>query len=169
MEVPRLRVKLDLQLPAYTTATATRDPSHICDLYHSSRQCQILNPPGKARDWTYASWIRFLWAMTGTPFVVSFNEKKALNGVGQGNFSQLATSQWSDTFASRFLSDYSTFLRTESKSFLEFSPWCSGLRIRLQASSYSSDLTSSLGTSTCLGCGPKTTTKEKRKKKGIWL
>ena len=27
MEVPRLEVELELQLPAYTTATATRDPS----------------------------------------------------------------------------------------------------------------------------------------------
>ena len=43
MEVPRLGVKLKLQLPAYTTATATPDPSCICDLHHhSSQQCQIL-------------------------------------------------------------------------------------------------------------------------------
>ena len=38
MEVPRLGVKLDLQLPAYTTATATatQDQSHIFNLHHSS-------------------------------------------------------------------------------------------------------------------------------------
>ena len=35
-EVPRLGIESELQLPAYTTATATQDPSHICDLYHSS-------------------------------------------------------------------------------------------------------------------------------------
>ena len=29
MEVPRLGIELELQLPAYTTATATPDPSHI--------------------------------------------------------------------------------------------------------------------------------------------
>ena len=29
MEVPRLRVELELQLPAYTTATATQDPSRV--------------------------------------------------------------------------------------------------------------------------------------------
>ena len=52
MEVPGLGVKLELQLPAYTTATATPDPSHIFDLHHSSRQCQILNPLSKARDQT---------------------------------------------------------------------------------------------------------------------
>ena len=43
MEVPRLGVKFELQLPAYTTATATPDVSHICDLHHSSQQFQILN------------------------------------------------------------------------------------------------------------------------------
>ena len=31
MEVPRLGVELELQLPAYTTATATPDLSHVCD------------------------------------------------------------------------------------------------------------------------------------------
>ena len=41
-EVPRLGVKSDLQLPAYATATATLDPSHICDLRHSLRPRQIL-------------------------------------------------------------------------------------------------------------------------------
>jgi len=42
MEVPRLRVKSKLWLPAYATATATTDPSRVCDLHHSSRQDQIL-------------------------------------------------------------------------------------------------------------------------------
>ena len=41
MEVPKLVVELGLQQPAYTTATATQDPSLICDLYHSSWQCRI--------------------------------------------------------------------------------------------------------------------------------
>ena len=51
MEVPQLGVKLEeLQLPAYATATATPDPSHICDLCHSSQQRQILNPLSEARD-----------------------------------------------------------------------------------------------------------------------
>ena len=48
MEVPRLGV--ELELPAYTIAMP--DLSHVCDLHHSSRQHQILNPPIKARDWT---------------------------------------------------------------------------------------------------------------------
>ena len=37
MEVPRLGVKSELQLLAYTTATATLDPSRICDLCWSLR------------------------------------------------------------------------------------------------------------------------------------
>ena len=36
MEVPRLVVQLDIQLPAYGTDTAMQDPSRVCDLHHSS-------------------------------------------------------------------------------------------------------------------------------------
>ena len=43
MEVPRLGIKLELQLLAYTTATAMQDPSHVCNLPHSSQQCQIVD------------------------------------------------------------------------------------------------------------------------------
>ena len=50
MEDLRLGVQSELQLSAYITATATRDPSLICDLYHSSQQHWILNLRSKARD-----------------------------------------------------------------------------------------------------------------------
>ena len=50
IEVPRLRVKTELQLPAQTTATATQDLSCVCDLPHSSQQRRILNPRSKAMD-----------------------------------------------------------------------------------------------------------------------
>jgi len=50
MEVPRLGVKLELQLPAYTTGAATQDLSHVCNLLHRSQQHQILNPLNEARD-----------------------------------------------------------------------------------------------------------------------
>ena len=53
MEIPRLEVKLELQLLVYTTATAMPDLSYICDLHHSSQQCRILNPLSKARDRTH--------------------------------------------------------------------------------------------------------------------
>ena len=45
MEVPRLGVKSERQLPGYTAAAATPEPSHVCDRHHSSRQHQILNLP----------------------------------------------------------------------------------------------------------------------------
>ena len=53
MEVPRLGIKSELQLLAYTTATTMPDPSHICDLHHSSQQHWILNPLSRARDRTH--------------------------------------------------------------------------------------------------------------------
>ena len=37
MESPRLGVESELQVPAYTTATATWNPSRVCELHHSSR------------------------------------------------------------------------------------------------------------------------------------
>ena len=52
MEVPRLGLKSELQLQAYTAATAMQDLSLICDLHHRSQQSQILNPLSKARDQT---------------------------------------------------------------------------------------------------------------------
>ena len=50
MEVPRLGVKSELELLAYTTATAMQDPSCVCKLHHSSWKRRILNPLSKARD-----------------------------------------------------------------------------------------------------------------------
>jgi len=52
MEVPRLEAESELQLLAYTTAIATQDPIHICNLHHSSWQLQILNPLSEARNQT---------------------------------------------------------------------------------------------------------------------
>ena len=43
MEVPRLEPESKLQLPVYTAATATPDPSHIFQLHHSLQQRRILN------------------------------------------------------------------------------------------------------------------------------
>ena len=53
MEVPRIGVESELLLLAYTTATSTRDRSHICDLHHISEQCWILNPLSETRDRTH--------------------------------------------------------------------------------------------------------------------
>ena len=70
MEAPRLGVKLELQVPAYTTATALQDLSCICDLHRSSQQCRILNSLSKVRDQTQVlmdtSRVRYCCATTGT-------------------------------------------------------------------------------------------------------
>ena len=57
MEVPRLGVESELFPLAYTTATEMPDLRHICNLHHSSGQCQILNPLSKARIEPTSSWI----------------------------------------------------------------------------------------------------------------
>ena len=71
MEVPRLGVESELQLPAYTTGTATWDPSRVCNLYHSSRQHQIPDPLSEAMDRNHilmdTSRICFHCTTTGTP------------------------------------------------------------------------------------------------------
>ena len=78
MEVPRLRVELELQTPASTTATATWDPSRVSDLHCSSRQSQILNPRSEARGRTHIlmdpSCALYHWGMTGTPSFSFFIE-----------------------------------------------------------------------------------------------
>ena len=53
MEVPRLGAELELHLPAYTTATATLDLSHIFDLCCTLQQCRILNLLSEIRDRTH--------------------------------------------------------------------------------------------------------------------
>ena len=82
MEVPGLGVESELQPLAYTTATATTDPSHVCDLHHSSQQRRILNPVREARDRTrnpmVPSWIHFHCTTMGTPPLLKFSKQKFL-------------------------------------------------------------------------------------------
>ena len=104
MEVPRLGVELESQLPAYATATATQDLSFICNLHHSPWQCQILNPLSKARDQTSSSWmlVRFVSAepsqelrkqfLLGVPIVVQWLMNPARNHEVVGSIPGLA--QW---------------------------------------------------------------------------
>ena len=67
MEVPRLGVLSELQLPAYATATATSEPSLVCDLHHSSQQHWILNPQGSNPNLMVPSGIHFHCATMGNP------------------------------------------------------------------------------------------------------
>ena len=53
MEFPRLGVESELQWLAHATVTAAWDPSHTCNLCHSFRQHQILNPLREARGGTH--------------------------------------------------------------------------------------------------------------------
>ena len=95
MEVPRRGVKSELQLPPYATATAMPDPSHVCDLHHSSRQRRIPNPQSKDRDRTcilmdptwvviaepprkLEKWVLFFW--------VFLSENVTVSGGGGGIF-----------------------------------------------------------------------------------
>ena len=74
MEVPRLRVKSELQPLAI--ATAMLDPSLVCNLHHSSWQRRIPDPLSQARDQIHilmkTSWIRFRCTTVGTtiPFLI---------------------------------------------------------------------------------------------------
>ena len=65
--IPRLGVKSEWQLPAYTTDTAMPDPSLICNLHHSSWQHQIRYQLSEARDWTHihmdTSQVHYHWAI----------------------------------------------------------------------------------------------------------
>ena len=76
MEVPRLGVTSKLRLSAYTTATAMQDPRCLCDLRHSSQQCQILNSLSEAGDRNQnlmvPSQIHFCCAITGTLVLAHF-------------------------------------------------------------------------------------------------
>ena len=66
-EVPRL------QLSASATARAMPYPSYICDLYHSSRQHEILYPLSGARDqirvFMDTSWVCYFSVTVGTPIM----------------------------------------------------------------------------------------------------
>ena len=80
MEVPRPGVESELQLLAYTRATAAQNPSSICNLHHSSRQHWNLNPLNKDRNQTRilvdTSQVHFPWAMTGSPSSLFYFREK---------------------------------------------------------------------------------------------
>ena len=63
VEVLSQGVTSELQWPAYTAATATRDLSRICNLHHSSQQHWTLNPLSEAKDGTRilmdTSWVHY--------------------------------------------------------------------------------------------------------------
>ena len=51
---------------SHSHSKAESEPRHICDLYHSSQQCRILNPLSEARVGPLSSWI-LAWFITAEP------------------------------------------------------------------------------------------------------
>ena len=76
MKVPRLGVKSELQLSAYTTAPATRDLNRVFDLHHSSQERWTPDPLSEARDRIHilvdASQMCFCCATKGRPVITDF-------------------------------------------------------------------------------------------------
>ena len=68
MEVTWLGVRLELPLPAYATATAKQDLSHVGDLHHSS-QSEAREPTCVLRD---TSWVGYQWATMGNSYSTTF-------------------------------------------------------------------------------------------------
>ena len=110
MEVLRLGVELELELLAYTTATATWNLSHVCSLHHSSQHLWIFNPLSEARDWTrilmdpshiyyhWTTWVCYRWATTGSLLWSFFNGSQpgavfGCHSWGKGRV-LLASSEW---------------------------------------------------------------------------
>ena len=81
MEVPRLGVESELQLPAYTMAIAMRDLG-IFNLHQSSQRRQIFNSISEARDLTHnlmvLTQICFHCAMMGTICVVLYSYQERI-------------------------------------------------------------------------------------------
>ena len=52
-EVPRLEVKIRAAAASLHHSYSHTDPSHVCDLHHSSQQHWVFNPLSEARDRTH--------------------------------------------------------------------------------------------------------------------
>ena len=69
VEVPRLGVKSELQLPSYTTATAALDPSSICNLAACGNAVSLthwVRPGlGPSSSWTLVGFLT-CWSTRGT-------------------------------------------------------------------------------------------------------
>ena len=82
----QLGVESELQLQAYTTATW--DPSHLCNLHHSSWQRWIPDPLTEARDQAHilmhTSWICFCCTTKGTPWFLYYTFQYCLAFKNEG-------------------------------------------------------------------------------------
>ena len=67
MQFPRRGVQSELQLLAYTTATATQDLSRVCDLHRSSWQHQILQHTERGEESNPSPHRYYLGLLTAEP------------------------------------------------------------------------------------------------------
>ena len=88
MEVPRLRVKSELQLPACTTATTMQDLSCICDLHHSSRTARSLIHWARPGAKLALSWILvgFVSAEPWWKLQITFFKKNIFSVIGPNQY-----------------------------------------------------------------------------------
>ena len=99
MEVPRLGFDSELQLSAYTTATATGEPSLACDLHHSSQQHWIPNPVngGQTHILVETSWVLNLLSHNGHSLegilltIMSWGPSKSPTPSKRGNWAPLCS------------------------------------------------------------------------------
>ena len=88
MKYPRLGVDSDAILATYTTATATWDLSHICDLHRSSWQYQILNTLMRPGIEPTSSWI-LVGFITAEPLLHALLTSRNLYSTGRGKMTHL--------------------------------------------------------------------------------
>ena len=118
VEVPRLEVESELQVPAYAIATAAQDPSHVCDLTATLWSLTHWARPGMEHT---SSWIlvRFItcWATMGTPHIC-FRQTEILSF-------HLKIYSWIKYSSTEFISlliTTATSLQTSLKYFSSFLP-----------------------------------------------
>ena len=88
VEVPRLGVKLEIQLLAYTTATAMWDLGRVCNLYHSSHNVGSLTHWVRPRIEPTSSWILVRFVSTAPQkellcFPILFSVFSKFNDISQ--------------------------------------------------------------------------------------
>ena len=169
MEIPRRGVKSELQLPAYTTATAMQDLSWV--KAHSTSVAQLMATARSLTHWARpgikaaSSWVPNPLSHSRNSPLCDFN---LLNHRSSRHGSVVNIRLGTMRFRVRSLASLSG-LRIQC---------CYELRCRSQmplgshvavavalAGGYSSDLTPSLGTSICWGSGPKRQKDKKKTKK----
>ena len=116
----------ELQLPVYTTATVMPDPSQICNLHHSSRQYQILNPLSNARVGTRilmdTSLVCFCWATMRTPNYILIKKEKYISHKTYKSFSTNINSFLLSPVINHMAS-LSSFIFTLFYSLLKWTQW----------------------------------------------